>query len=108
MDDKRFVDNLKAKVIAGKAESQSNAKIKNYCLAPDELQEAELLWIKNAQKEIQRRVFSGEFKMLSPFKDENGVIRVEGRVDKALVSYETNHPRLLPNNVICISLFIAE
>ena len=35
--------------------------------------------------------------MLSPFKDENGVIRVGGRVDKALVSYETKHPILLPN-----------
>ena len=35
--------------------------------------------------------------MLSPFKDENGVIRVGGRVDKALVSYETRHPILLPN-----------
>ena len=36
----------------------------------------ELLWIKDAQKEIQGRVLDEEFKMLSPFKDENGVIRV--------------------------------
>ena len=35
--------------------------------------------------------------MLSPFKDENGVIRVGGRVDTALVSYKTKHPILLPN-----------
>ena len=35
--------------------------------------------------------------MLSPFKNENGVIRVGGRVDKALVSYETKHPILLQN-----------
>ena len=55
------------------------------------------MWIKDAQKEIQGRVLNGEFKMLSPFKDENGVIRVGGRVDKALVSYETRHPILLPN-----------
>ena len=68
----RFVDNLKAKVITGRAGSQSNDKIKNDCLTPDELQEAELLWIKDAQKEIQSRVLNGEFKMLSPFKDENG------------------------------------
>ena len=93
----RSVDNLKAKVITGRAESQSNVKIRNDCLTPDELQEAELLWIKDAQKEIQVRALNGEFKMLSPFKDENGVIRVEGRVDKALVSYETRHPILLPN-----------
>ena len=68
----RFVDNLKAKVITGRAGSQSNDKIKNDCLTSDELQEAELLWIKDAQKEIQSRVLNGEFKMLSPFKDENG------------------------------------
>ena len=43
------------------------------------------------------RVLSGEFKMLRPFKDGNGVIRVGGREDKALVSYETKHPILLPN-----------
>ena len=44
----RFVDNLEANVIAGRAESQSNAKKQNDCLTPDELQEAELLWIKDA------------------------------------------------------------
>ena len=94
----RFVDNLKAKVIAERAESQSNAEIKNDCLTPNELQlqEAELLWIKDAQKEIQGRILNGDL-MLSSVKDENGVIRVGGRVDKALVSYETKHPILLPN-----------
>ena len=92
-----FVDNLKAKVIIGRAESQIKAKIKNDCLTQDELQEAELLWIKDAQKEIHGRVLNRESKMLSPFKDENGVIRFGGRVDKALVSYETKHPVLLPN-----------
>ena len=44
-----------------------------------------------------RQSTHGEFKMLSPFKEENGVIRVGGRVDKAQVSYETKHPILLPN-----------
>ena len=92
-----FVDNLKAKVITEISESQSNAKIQNDCLTPDELQEAKLLWIKVAQKEIQGRVLSGESKMLSPLKDENGVISIGGGVDKALVSYETKHPILLPN-----------
>ena len=53
--------------------------------------------MKDAQKEIQDRVLNGEFKMLSLFKDDNGVIRVGGRVDKAPVSYETKHPILLPN-----------
>ena len=37
-----------------------------------------------------------EFKMLSPFTDDEGIIRVGGRIDNALVSYETRHPALLP------------
>ena len=60
----RFVDNLKAKVIAG---SQSNAKIKHDWPTPVELQEAEVLWIKDAQKEIQGKILNGEVKILSPF-----------------------------------------
>ena len=35
--------------------------------------------------------------MLSPFIDEEGVIRVGGRVNKAMVSYKAKHPALLPN-----------
>ena len=41
----RLTDNLKAKVNARRAEIQTNATIKNDCPTPDELQEAELLWI---------------------------------------------------------------
>ena len=51
----RFVDNLKAKVIIGRAESKSNAKVKNDCLTPNELQEAELLML--------RRRFKVEYSM---------------------------------------------
>ena len=38
-----------------------------------------------------------EFKTLSPFIDDKRIIRVKGRIDKALVSYEEMHPVLLPN-----------
>jgi hypothetical protein len=34
--------------------------------------------------------------MLTPFVDSDGIIRVGGRVDNAVVSYETKHPVLLP------------
>lgn len=39
----------------------------------------------------------GEFKTLSPFTDEKGIIRVGGRLGKAIVSYETKNPALLPS-----------
>ena len=38
----------------------------------------------------------GEFQSLSLFQDENGIIRVGGRVSKAVVSYDCQYPVLLP------------
>ena len=64
-------------------------------LTPEELQQAEIYGIKQAQTTLYSRLDRGEFKSLSPFKDENGVIRVVGRLDEAIVSYETRHPALL-------------
>ena len=61
-----------------------------------ELQYAEFYWQIEAQKETVKCVQKGELKSLSPFTDEKGVIRVGGRADKALISYDTKHPILLP------------
>ncbi|XP_022802779.1 uncharacterized protein LOC111340235 [Stylophora pistillata] len=61
-----------------------------------ELQEAETLWLKEAQKSPYRRMQKKEFDALSPFVDNKGVIRVGGRVDNVVVSYDSRHPALLP------------
>ena len=37
-------------------------------------------------------------KSLSPFLDGKGILRVGGRMDKAIVSYDAKHPTLLPSN----------
>ena len=71
---------------------------RNGPLSPEELESAEIFWIKEAQKDLRLRMEKGEFKTLSPFSDEKGVIRVGGRVDEAFVSYETRHPALLPSD----------
>jgi hypothetical protein len=63
-----------------------------------ELEQAEELWIKTAQKELHERVKNKEFNMLSPFTDDKEIIRVGGRVDKAIVTYDSKHPVLLPKN----------
>lgn len=65
-------------------------------LTPEELLQSELFWIRDAQKGLHDRLAKGEFKTLSPFIDDKGIIRVGGRLDKAIVSYETKHPALLP------------
>ena len=67
-------------------------------LTPDELQQAETYWIKQAQETLHSRLERGDFKSLSPFKDDKGIIRVGGRVDKAIVTYEEKHPALLPSD----------
>ena len=67
-------------------------------LTPLELQEAEIFWIKEAQKSLHDRRAKGEFQALSPFLDENEVLRVGGRVSEAVVSYKSKHPALLPRD----------
>lgn len=66
-------------------------------LVPQELEKAEKYWVKESQKTLQDRLKKGEFQQLSLFTDKNG-IRVGGRVDEALVSYETKHPAMLPQD----------
>ena len=67
-------------------------------LIPDELERGEKFWIKTAQRELHERVEKKEFNMLSPFTDEKEIIRVGERADKAIVTYDSKHPVLLPKN----------
>ena len=55
-----------------------------------------MLWLKEAQMSLHSRMQKKEFDALSPFLDDKGVIRVGGRVDNAVVTYESRHPALLP------------
>ena len=64
-------------------------------LKPEKLHEAESFWIKEAQRSLNDRLMKGEFRSLSPFRDENDVIRVGGRVSKAVVTYDCKHLVLL-------------
>ena len=92
----RFVKNLKGKCEAkGKEESPIDTRCD--ALSPDELNAAETYWILEAQQEIQGKYKKGDYSKLSPFVDKDGVIRVGGRVDKAIISYESKHPILLPH-----------
>ena len=65
-------------------------------LSPQELQNAEDHWIKESQKSFSDCLRKGEFKTFSPYTDSDGIVRVGGRVDEALVSYKIRHPALLP------------
>ena len=65
-------------------------------------------YIRDAQRSLQKHLVNNEFKMLSPFVDDKGIIRVGGRVDKAIVSYGTKHPLLLPHDHFVSRLIIQE
>lgn len=70
--------------------------VEEVSLTPNEIEESRKVWVKEAQKCLKDRLKRNEFRTLSPFVDEEGIIRVGGRVDNALVSYETKHPAFLP------------
>ena len=73
-----------------------NSSVGGESLTPQELEQSQEFWIKQAQNGFEARVKAKELKMLSPFKDKDGIFRVGGRIDNALVSYKTRHPALLP------------
>ena len=65
-------------------------------ISTKELKHAEQYWIKQSQKSLRHRLKKGELKALTPFVDEDDVIRVGGRVSEAIISYDAKHPVLLP------------
>ncbi|XP_068723496.1 uncharacterized protein [Montipora capricornis] len=96
----RFIRNLRTRCQAKKLPETpgQQMQLSREPLAPQELEKAERYWVKESQKTLQDRLKRGELQQLSPFTDENGIIRVGGRVDEALVSYETKHPAMLPRD----------
>ena len=96
----RFIWNLRCRCQAKKLPKNPEEQMQGSHgpLAPQELEKAEKYWVKQSQKTLQDHLNKGELQQLSPFTDKNGIIRVDGPVDKALVSYETKHPAMLPQD----------
>ncbi|XP_071055173.1 uncharacterized protein [Onthophagus taurus] len=76
-------------------------------LSTQDLNEADTYWIKYTQvkdlpnelKALKRGMpiqSSSSILMLKPFLDENGVMRLLGRLDEAPLSYDEKHPIILP------------
>ena len=57
----------------------------------EEIVYAEEYWIKKAQASLSAGIAKGSYKSLSPFVDDKGIVRVGGRVDPAVVSYDGQH-----------------
>ena len=102
-----WVLRIKKKFLA-KLKKTNESQMRQGPLSAQELEEGRKHVIRHAQKNLQSRLLNNEFKMLSPFVDDEGIIRVGGRVDKAMVSYETKHPVLLPHDHVISRLIIQE
>lgn len=77
--------------------------------SPNEMLEAENLWIIDAQIDIKSEVQRGKFKSLSCFIDENEVYRVGGRLDRSsFLTYDAKHPVLLPGSKRISKLIMIE
>ena len=72
-------------------------------LSTNEMQEAEILWIKEMQGHLQVDELE---KQLGLFKDEKGIIRCRGRLGNSQASYHTKFPALLSRNHHVTSLII--
>lgn len=67
-------------------------------LSAKEIAKAEDYWVRRAQLSLHKRREKGELSNLTPFGDERGIIKVGGRVNPELISYDNQHSTLLPYN----------
>ncbi|CAK1584170.1 unnamed protein product [Parnassius mnemosyne] len=84
--------------------------IKPRWLTSKELQEALNICIKKCQKQyFNDRITDkkGKFSSLNPYKDDNGLWRVSGRLQLAQIEIERKHPILIPRASNLATLIVA-
>ncbi len=85
---RRFVSNCRQKVYQ---------RLLTDNLTVDEVNQAEIFWFKRAQMEsFQDDMGQKCLENLNPMKDEDGLLRVDGRLRHAELPYESKHPVILP------------
>ena len=89
----RFVRNVKARI---KKSNTGSAEIpRSNSLSVEELNQTEIYWVKLNEKNLKSSLESGQLGKLDPLTDSEGILRVGGRVDKTIATYDTRHPVLL-------------
>ena len=74
-------------------------------LLPKEIELAERYWILSAKTELHD--WKEHFKELTPF-EKDGIVRVGGRIMNSPLSYDNNHPVLLPTGHVIAKLVIKD
>lgn len=86
-------------------------KMNDQFLTSDEIENAEIFWFKQIQKELfaedrsnlSRKLplpWSSPLIALNLFLDLNGLIRIRGRLQHSALSYETKHPIVLRSHTL--------
>jgi transposase InsO family protein len=101
---KRFIQNCQIK--CGRNERNQQPEVGP--LTNQELENAEEYWLKQMQSNLLKRLPRGDFKTLSPYKDDRNILRVGGRVDPTLVSYDERRPALLPYDHHLSTLIVCD
>ena len=98
----RFARNLKLKV----------KKVKNLAfgnLTATEVDEAENLWVKEAQSGLtDQKNFTQIKRDLGLYSDEDSVIRCRGRIPETVMEYKEKHPAFLPRDHHLTNLVIEQ
>ena len=86
---RRFASNCRQK--------EANLRLLTANFTVDEVKQAEIFWFKRAQIEsFQDDVRQKCLQNLNPMKDEDGLLRIDGRLRHAELPYESKHPVILP------------
>ncbi|XP_064475231.1 uncharacterized protein LOC135389144 [Ornithodoros turicata] len=103
---KRFCGNCKGASIDGPLSMEEIENAKNYWLRhvqvtafPEEYQTLK------AAKSLKRRHFMQKYR---PFLDENGIMRVEGRLQMANLTFDEKHPIIMPRDAHYVSLLVEQ
>jgi transposase InsO family protein len=85
----------------------SNARSLRVCgpLLPEEIELAESYWIKSAQSKLED--WKDRYRDLAPY-EKDGIIRVGGRLTQSPLSYDENHPMLLPADHVISKLVVKD
>lgn len=84
-----------------------------------ELNTAELILIRHAQRtefaddikylnKYKQIPFKSKLKQLAPFMDSDDILRVGGRLQNSICSYDTKHPMILPKNHVIATLILND
>lgn len=102
----RFINNIKSKL---KTTNQLDGPLRSQELKVAHDKIIKIIQQNHFSSEIEtltKKGYVSSFRKLSPFVDENGFLRVGGRLSLSELPYDTKHPLLLPKRCITTILLI--